>query len=36
MKHGQKVSGKSHFGSKLHSLIDWDYELIRRFKTTIA
>ena len=29
-----KKGGKSHFGYKLHSIIDRDYELIRRFKTT--
>jgi IS5 family transposase len=28
----KKIS-KSHFGYKLHSIIDKDYELIRRFKT---
>jgi hypothetical protein len=28
--------GKSQFGCKLYSIIDRDYELIRRFKTTIA
>ncbi len=31
-----KKDGKSHFGYKLHSIIDRDYELIRRFKTTAA
>ncbi len=31
-----KKGGKSHFGCKLHGIIDRDYELIRRFKTTIA
>ena len=31
-----KKGGKSHFGYKLHSIIDRDYELIRRFKTTAA
>ena len=31
-----KKSGESHFGYKLHSIIDRDYELIRRFKTTTA
>jgi len=25
---------KLHFGSKLHCIIDRDYELVRRFKTT--
>ncbi len=32
MEHGQKVNGKSHFGSKFHNTIDMDYELIRKFK----
>ena len=27
---------KSHFGYKFHNIIDRDYELIRRFKTTTA
>lgn len=31
-----KKGSKSHFGYKLHSIIDRDYELIRRFKTTTA
>jgi IS5 family transposase len=31
-----KKGGKSHFGSKLHSIIDRNYELIRRFKTTTS
>jgi IS5 family transposase len=31
-----KKGSKSHFGYKLHGIIDRDYELIRRFKTTIA
>ncbi len=31
-----KKRGKSHFGYKLHNIIDRDYELIRRFKTTTA
>ncbi len=31
-----KKGGKSHFGYKLHNIIDRDYELIRRFKTTTA
>ena len=31
-----KEGGKSHFGYKLHNIIDRDYELIRRFKTTTA
>jgi IS5 family transposase len=31
-----KKGGKSHFGYKLHSIIDREYELIRRFKTTTA
>jgi len=31
-----KKGGKSHFGYKLHSIIDRNYELIRRFKTTTA
>jgi len=30
-----KKGGKSHFGYKLHSIIDRDYELIRILKTTI-
>src|SRR5271169_6512950 len=29
-----KKGGKSHFGYKLHNIIDRDYELIRKFKTT--
>jgi IS5 family transposase len=29
-----KKGGKSHFGSKLHSILDRDYELIRKLKTT--
>jgi len=33
MKHGQKVSGKSHFGYKFHNIIYGVNELIRRFKT---
>ena len=28
-----KKGDKSHFGYKLHSIIDRDYELIRKFKT---
>jgi IS5 family transposase len=31
-----KKNGKSHFGYKLHTIIDKDYELIRRFETTTA
>lgn len=31
-----KKGNQSHFGYKLHSIIDRDYELIRRFKTTTA
>ncbi len=31
-----KKEGKSHFGYKFHNIIDRDYELIRRFKTTTA
>ena len=31
-----KKGGKSHFGYKLPNIIDRDYELIRRFKTTTA
>jgi len=31
-----KKGGKSFFGYKLHTIIDKDYELIRRFKTTTA
>ncbi|ADI75082.1 transposase IS4 family protein (plasmid) [Methanohalobium evestigatum Z-7303] len=31
-----KKSGKSHFGYKLHTIIDTDYQLIRRFETTTA
>ncbi len=31
-----KKGGKSHFGYKFHNIIDRDYELIRRFKTTTA
>ena len=31
-----KKGGKSHFGYKLHNIIDRDYELIRRFKTITA
>ena len=31
-----KKGDKSHFGYKLHNIIDRDYELIRRFKTTTA
>nr|WP_321498726.1 IS5 family transposase [uncultured Methanolobus sp.] len=31
-----KKGGKSHFGYKLHTIIDKDYELIRRFETTTA
>ena len=31
-----KEGGKSHFGYKLHNIIDRDYELIRKFKTTTA
>ena len=36
MEHWTKKSCKSHFGYKLHSIIDRDYELIRRFKTTTS
>ena len=35
MKMGKKV-GKSHFGCKVHRIIDRNYELIRRFKTMVA
>lgn len=31
-----KKGNKSYFGYKLHSIIDKDYELIRKFKTTTA
>ena len=31
-----KKGSKSHFGYKVHRIIDRNYELIRRFKTTIA
>jgi IS5 family transposase len=31
-----KEGNKSHFGYKFHSIIDRDYELIRRFETTTA
>ncbi|AFV24088.1 transposase [Methanolobus psychrophilus R15] len=31
-----KKGGKSHFGYKLHTIIDKEYELIRRFETTTA
>ncbi|WP_321428544.1 IS5 family transposase [uncultured Methanolobus sp.] len=31
-----KKGGKSHFGYKFHTIIDKDYELIRRFETTTA
>jgi len=31
-----KKGGKSYFGYKLHTIIDKDFELIRRFKTTTA
>ncbi len=31
-----KKGGRSYFGYKLHTIIDKDYELIRRFKTTTA
>jgi transposase, IS5 family len=31
-----KKEGKSHVGYKLYNIMDRDYELIRRFKTTIA
>ena len=31
-----KKGGKSYFGYKFHTIIDKDYELIRRFKTTTA
>lgn len=31
-----KKCGESHFGYKLHSVIDRVYHLIRRFKTTTA
>lgn len=31
-----KKGNKSHFGYKFHSIIDRDYELIRRFETTTA
>ena len=31
-----KKDGKLHFGFKFYSIIDRDYELIRRFKTTKA
>jgi IS5 family transposase len=31
-----KKGGKSHFGYKLHTIIDKDFELIRRFETTTA
>ncbi len=31
-----KKGGKFHFGYKFHNIIDIDYELIRRFKTTTA
>jgi IS5 family transposase len=31
-----KKGGKSYFGYKLHTIIDKDYELIRRFETTTA
>jgi IS5 family transposase len=31
-----KKGGKSHFGYKLHTIIDKDYELIRRFGTTTS
>jgi len=31
-----KKGDKSHFGYKLHNIIDRNYELIRRFKTTTA
>jgi IS5 family transposase len=31
-----KKGSKSHFGYKLHILMDRDYQLIRRFETTTA
>jgi IS5 family transposase len=31
-----KKGGKYHFGYKLHTIIDKDYEMIRRFETTTA
>jgi IS5 family transposase len=31
-----KKGGKSHFGYKLHTIIDKEYELIRRFETTTS
>ena len=31
-----KKGGKSHFGYKLHAIIDRDYDLIRRITTTTA
>lgn len=32
---GQK-NGKSHYGHKLHTIMDMDYGLIRRLETTTA
>ncbi len=36
IKAGQKKNGKSHFRYKVYNIIDRNYELIRRFKTTTA
>jgi IS5 family transposase len=35
-KSGQKNGGKSYFGYKLHSIIDKDYVLIKKFKTILT
>lgn len=31
-----KKAFQSHFGYKLHTIVDTDYDLIRRFRTTTA